>query len=525
VRKWVVVVEGLLRFGRIIIFNMAKSENQKVYGRRREKEILDAFLRSPEAEFLAIYGRRRVGKTHLIREYCESRSRVFFSVTGQKDAPLHSQIFHFKQQIEQTFYGGKPLPNLLSWDTALSLMSDAVEDLVARGVSKPIILFFDELPWLATPHSRLIQALDHCWNTRLSRIPAVRLIVCGSAASWMLENLIQAKGGPHNRVTKRIRLEPFTLGETKEFLDARKAKFSPLQILELYMALGGVPHYLKQVEGGRSAAQNIGSICFDRNGILFDEFSILFSSLFGASEIHRKLIRAIAKTRQGILRDDLIRAVGMASGGRLQQRINEILDAGLITALTPYGHKGKYTAYRLIDEYAGFYLKWIEPAPKGVFAKGSAEYWITKTQNPGYRAWVGNTFEGICLKHARQIMKALGITGVLIDIGTWRYLPNKNDPTDRGAQVDLLFDRADGVINLCELKYSQDVFQVDKRYVGELKDKILVFEKKIHTKKDVFLTLVTTFGLKKNAWSEDLVQNVVTMDALFKQEGPDRIHR
>jgi len=497
---------------------MARSETQKISGRRREKEILDGFLHSPEAEFLAIYGRRRVGKTHLIREYCSPRAEIFFSVTGQKDAPLVTQLFHFKQQLEQTFYGGIPLPGLSSWDTALALMADAVENRVKRGVSKPVVLFLDELPWLATPRSRLIQALDHCWNTRLSRIPAVRLVVCGSAASWMLEHLIQAKGGLHNRVTRRIRLDPFTLGESREFLEARRAKFTPLQILELYIALGGVPHYLKQVEAGRSAAQNIGGICFDKNGILFDEFPRLFSSLFGTSGIHEDLIRAIAKSRQGILRDDLIRAVKTTSGGRLQQRLNELLEAGFITALTPYGYKGKYTAYRLIDEYAGFYLKWVEAAPKGVFAKGSADYWLGKAQTPGYRAWVGNAFEGICLKHTPQIMKALRITGVPTDVGTWRYIPRKNDSMDHGAQVDLLFDRADGVINLCELKYSQDVFQVDKRYAEELKEKILIFEKNTRTRKDVFLTLVTTHGLKRNAWSEDLVHHVVTMDALFEQD-------
>lgn len=494
---------------------MAKSETQKVYGRRREKEILEAFLHAPEAEFLAIYGRRRVGKTHLIREYCEPRAEVFLEVTGQKDAPSSAQLFHFKQQLEKAFYDGRPLPVLSSWDMALSLMSDAVESRIARGVSKPIVLFFDELPWLATSRSRLIQALDHCWNTRLVRIPAVRLIVCGSAASWMMENLIQAKGGLHNRVTRRIRLEPFTLGEAQEFLEARKVKFNPLQILELYMALGGVPHYLKQVEAGRSATQNIGSICFDRSGILFDEFPRLFSSLFGTTDIHEKLIRAIAKSRQGVLRDDLIRAVETTSGGRLQQRLSELVEAGFVTALTPYGYKGKYTAYRLIDEYVSFYLKWVESAPRGVFAKGTADYWLAKTQTPGYRAWVGNTFEGICLKHTQQIKRSLGITGVPTDVGTWRYIPKKNDPMDHGAQVDLLFDRADGVINLCEMKHCQDVFQVDKRYAAELKEKIMIFEKNTRTRKDIMLTLVTTYGLKKNAWSEDLVRCVVTMEALF----------
>jgi AAA+ ATPase superfamily predicted ATPase len=491
---------------------MAKSD--AVIGRRREKQLLDTFLRSKQPELLAIYGRRRVGKTHLIREYCEPRASIFFSATGQHGAASSLQLFHFKQQLERTFYGGAPLPTLASWDEALLLMCDAVER-VARSRARPIVLFFDELPWLATQRSRLVEALDYYWNTRLSRIPAVRLVLCGSAASWMLDKLIHAKGGLHNRITRRIRLAPFTLREASEYLASRGLGLGPMQVVEHYLALGGVPYYLAQVEKGRSAVQNIAAICFDRDGILADEFDRLFQSLFKRADHYEKIIRAVAKRRQGILRNELIQALRSTSGGRLGQQLRELEEAGFITTLTPYGRKAKHQAYRLIDEYVSFYLKWIEPAPKGVLARGGHAYWKTRARTPGYRAWSGYAFEGLCLKHAQQIRGALGIEAIDAEIGTWRYVPSRRKRNDRGAQVDLLFDRADGIINLCELKYAEDRFVVDKRCARELADKVAIFETKTGTKKDVHVTLVTTHGLKPNSWSEDLISNVVTVDALF----------
>jgi predicted AAA+ superfamily ATPase len=489
--------------------------NFKVIGRQKEKDLLDRFLEAKEPEFLAIYGRRRVGKTHLIREHCGPKAEIFFTVTGQKDATYKQQLFHFKQQLEQVFYQGAPLPELASWESAFRILCDAIEAKQDRGVSGPILIFLDELPWLSTKRSGLIQALDHTWNTRMSRMKQLKLIVCGSAASWMLENLINAKGGLHNRINRRIRLEPFTLKETAEYLSYRKVKTNKAQVVELFMAFGGVPFYLQQVEKGRSAAQNISASCFDPSGVLSDEYQRLFASLYTNAEVHDKIVRVIAKKREGILRDDLIRTIGLSSGGRLLTRLAALEEAGFIGSFVPYGNKKRLKSYRLIDEFIGFHLKWIEKAPRGVLADNGLDYWMAKAQTPSYRAWAGFTYEGICLKHAGQIKKALGIEGIAAEVATWRHVPQRSAREDKGVQIDLIFDRADGVINVCEIKYSDGLFQVDKKYATELKRKLLVFEDKMRTPKNILLTLVTTHGLKKNVWSEGLVDSVVTLNDLF----------
>ena len=486
-----------------------------IIGREREKKLLAALWASPDPEFAAIYGRRRVGKTHLIQEYFSPKAAAYFSVTGQKDASLNLQLFHFQKEIARVFYQGAPLPRLASWDQAFELLCDAIDNWTEKNPGQRVVVFLDELPWMATRGSRLIQTIDHYWNTRLARNPHLRLIVCGSAASWMLDHLVHAKGGLHNRITRRILLEPFTLQESQVYLSSRGIRMKSAQILELYMTMGGIPYYLKQVQRGLSVAQNIASLCFDRSGMLYDEYNRLFASLYADGDVHEAIIRALAKKQNGILRNELIAATGLSTGGRLGRRVRELEEAGFITSLTPYGNRTKHTAYRLIDEYVWFYLKWMETAPRGVLAKGGADYWITRSQTSGYRAWAGYAFEGICLKHASQIRRALGIEGVATQVGTWRYVPPRHDQKQKGAQVDLLFDRADGVINLCEIKHSTDLFTIGKEYSRELKEKIAVFEERTKTKKDIHLTLVTPHGLRANAWSKDLIDSVVTVDALF----------
>ena len=477
--------------------------------------MLQQMLDSPDAELLALYGRRRVGKTYLIVEFFEPRADLFFAVSGVKDAPIARQLTYFRRELERVFYGGAPLPRLRSWDEAFLLLSDAVQDRVIRQPGCQVVLFLDELPWMATPRSNLIQILDHYWNTRLSRQPTVRLVVCGSAASWILDRLIHARGGLHNRITRRIRLEPFTLAEARELFVARRLSGTPAQVLEHYMAVGGVPHYLKQMVRGRSAAQNIAQTCFDSNGVLVDEFPRLFASLFAESEAYEQIVRAIARKQSGVTRNEIIAITGLPSGGRLGRRLRELEEAGFIASLPPYRAKKKNTLYRLIDEYCWFYLRWIEKAPRGILARGGEDYWITKSATPAHRAWAGYAFESLCLKHAHEIRRALGIAGVASEVATWRHVPRGRSAHRRGAQVDLLFDRDDGVNTLCELKYSTQRFKVSRSYARELQDKITVFEEQTRTAKDVQLALITTRGLQPNSWSADLVDAVVTVDRLF----------
>lgn len=483
-------------------------------GRAEEREVLSSAARTDSAALVAIYGRRRVGKTHLVRAHLEPMAGTYFEAVGQHAAPREVQLANFREQLESTFLRHR-LPELRSWRDALSLLGDLVIEAAKRKPHDPVVVFFDELPWMATHRSGLLPAIDYLWNVRLSKVPNLVWVLCGSAASFMLDRLINAKGGLHNRITHRIRLEPFRLREVRDLLASRGLRRGGMQTLELYMALGGVPYYLLQVPRGASASQAIGRLCFGRSGQLSDEFGRLFSSLFDESGEHNKLVRAAAKRRGGVPRDELISSAGLNSGGRVTRRLDELEAAGFLARFAPYGKTKRDTSYRLIDEYSLFYLRWIEPAPTSSFGVRGTKYWISKSSTPAFRAWAGYAFEGICLKHAEEIQKALGIDGMANEVGTWRYVPRKGARDQTSAQVDLLFDRPDGIINLCELKYAADEFVLTKAYAKELVTKADVFRTRMQTKKQVVITLVTTHGLKPGLWNDEVIDSVVTAENLI----------
>ncbi len=468
---------------------------------------------SNQAALVAIYGRRRVGKTHLVRSHLEPMAGTYFEAIGQHEAPRDIQLDNFRQQLEAVFFKHRLTP-LRDWREALSLLGDGVEAKAQRSPNKPVVVFFDELPWMATHRSGLLSAIDHLWNARLSRLKNVVWVLCGSSASFMLDRLINAKGGLHNRITHRIRLEPFGLAEVRALLASRGLRRGVLQTFELYMALGGVPHYLLQVPRATSASQAIGQLCFGKSGQMRDEFGRLFASLFEASGEHEKLIRAAATKRGGLLRDELMLQSGLPSGGRLTRRLDELEAAGFLARFVPYGRRTRETRYRLIDEYCLFYLRWLDGTLKSTYGARGPKYWQSKTGSPAWRAWAGYAFEGICLKHSAEIEVALGIDGLANEIGTWSYIPRKGSK-DTGAQVDLLFDRPDGIINLCELKYAAEDFVLTKAYAKELVNKVEIFKARTKTKKDVVLTLVTTHGLKPGLWNDDVIDSVVTAEGLL----------
>ena len=485
----------------------------KIIGRKQEIETLKHVCAAKEAQFIAIYGRRRIGKTHLIREFFRPRADVYFSITGLKDGSLSEQLKLLQEEIEKVFFKQTRIPEITSWREGLKLLASLLKEHHPESKGKQLVIFLDELPWLATPRSGLVQALDHVWNTELSQIPGTRLIVCGSAASWIIDHLINAKGGLHNRITRKIPLFPFDLSETFEYLQSLGMHLNRIQTLEIYMAIGGVAHYLSQIEKGLSARQNISKLCFSPPGLLRDEFNNLFRSLFDNSENHSKIIQALATRNEGLTRNEIILLTKIPSGGRLAKWLTELEQAGFIDAFVPFGKTEKYSTYRIVDEYVWFYFKWIKKAPKHLDAEN---YWEKMTSSNAYQSWAGFAFEAICLKHLRQIKEELNIQNLVTRSSPWRYIPAKNDLQDQGAQIDLVMDRTDDAITLVEIKYSSGIFVVEKYYSRELKKKAEVFEAKTGTRKQLFMVLVTTHGLKANTWSEGLITKVVTLDALFR---------
>ena len=392
---------------------------------------------------------------------------------------------------------------LVTWADAFDQLSHFLAPKLIAGRS---IVFLDEFPWLDTHKSGFMPAFDHWWNSWGTKQFNLVVVICGSAASWMIKNVVNNKGGLHNRITRKIRLLPFNLEEAEEFLKARQVNLDRYQVLQLYMIMGGIPHYLKEIKKGESSTQAIDRICFTKDGLLQSEFRNLYHSLFDDATKHLAVVKALAANNSGLTRSEIIIKARLTSGGTITAIMEELIESGFVTAWQPYDKKSRDTIYKLADEFTHFYLKFMEPNRSS--GKGA---WQSFSTAQSWKSWSGVAFERVCLKHIPQLKKALGIAGVLTEESAWRHLP-KNA---KGAQIDLLLDRKDFVINICEMKYSESQFVIDKRYAAELENKKDIFKQDRGTRKSLFLTLVTTFGVRENEYFIKLVQNSITMDALY----------
>ena len=475
----------------------------QLIGRNAEQRTLRTASESPESELIAVYGRRRVGKTFLVRGFFGHE--ICFELVGVHNAPLREQLVNFSDALQEAM--GSPLPPAppAGWQEAFQQLVVFLRSLPRQPRKR--VVFLDELPWLASRRSGFLRAFEHFWNSWAVKQGDLVVVVCGSAASWMIRKLLHARGGLHNRATRRIRLEPFTLAESAEHLASRRVALGPYSTLELYLALGGIPHYLKEIERGESASQNIDRICFARDGLLRDEFGKLYASLFEHSERHQKVVRTLAARPHGMSRNDLIRALGLSSGGGTTSLFEELEESGFIMRTARFGLDVKDAVYRVCDEYSLFFLKWIERH----HGRGENK-WLTRRSSPSWRAWSGYAFEGVCLKHARELKRALGIEAVRTVESAWSH---RSQQSESGAQIDMLIDRADGCINLCEMKFSEGELTIDKRYADNLRNKRDTFRRVAGTRKTVLLTMVTTHGVRPNRYREELVDCSVEAGSLF----------
>lgn len=482
-------------------------------GRQDELSTLNAAYQSKSAEFIAVYGRRRVGKTYLIKAIAKQKEAIFFYISGTQDASMKDQISDFCDVLESTFYNNElEIKQPKNWKKAFESLTNIIK---REAGTRKIILFFDELPWLASGRSRFVQALDYYWNRHWSDMPHIKLIVCGSAASWMIHHVVNHRGGLHNRLSGQIALSPFDLKETKAFLHSKSIQYTDNQILEIFMALGGIPYYLNFLKKNLSVAQNIDQLCFQNKGKLVDEFTQLYQSLFKHAESYEELIRIIASKRNGIERREILKKTKLSTdGGRLKERLDALEKSGFIVSFKPYGFIKRKTFYRIIDEYSLFYLSWIEPALDNLRKLDKTTgYWLDKYQSPAWRAWSGLAFESVCYKHIAQIRSALAIHASAM-VGSWQYIPKKSSK-ETGAQIDLLFDRDDGVMTICEMKFTSQPYQLTKDEYQLLERKIAVFKKQSKTEKQIQVAFITNSPIKQTLYSEEMIAyNVVLQDLL-----------
>lgn len=488
----------------------------KIVGRKQEKKQLNRVFESKSSEFIVVYGRRRVGKTFLIRTFFTQKKCMFFHITGIKDGKLQEQLYEFTRILETTFYGeAVRLKEPTSWTLAFELLTQTIKQ---HKPLQKMVLFFDELPWLASQKSGFLKALDYYWNRFWVMMPKLKLVVCGSAVSWMIENILHHKGGLHNRATCRIPLAPFTLGETKSYLKSLGFSYTDRQITDVYMVMGGIPFYLNFLNKNLSIPQNIDHLCFNKKGPLVDEFKILYASLFHHSEAHQEIIRIMGMKRQGIEQKELLKYAKLSSeGGTFHKRLMELEASGFIISYAPYGYKKRNTHLQLVDEYTLFYMAWIEPALGTILRIDQANgHWLEQCQLPSWKSWAGYAFESLCFKHLDKIRQALGLNSSAA-IGNWKYIPQKGS-NEEGAQIDLLFDRNDNVITLCEMRYTSAPYKLTKTEAQSLLKKTEAFKKQTKTPKQVTIALITSHGIQDTIYAQDILSETVTLKDLMKGE-------
>ena len=480
---------------------------ENIIGRQLEIDRLERYIASKKSEFVAIYGRRRVGKTFLVKELLEER--MTFRITGKENASTKDQLENFFFAFNK-YSHSQQVPK--TWTQAFEMLSLLLEQ--AQDVDTKII-FIDELPWFDTYGSKFISALEHFWNDWAAYRNDIKLIVCGSATTWMLNNIINSRGGLHNRATHTMLLEPFSLNETEQFFKAFDFPYERQEILECYMAVGGVAYYLSLFEREKSVAQNLESLCFTRGGALVDEFQKIFRSLFKKADNHIAVISALQNKGMGLTRQEIIKATNLTNNGNLTSLLRELEECSFLRSYTPFQKSKKDKMYQLIDPFTLFYFHFMHN--NNTFLKG---YWTKMVATSKYASWCGYAFEIVCLNHLEQIVKALGIDGTISTICSWSYTPPKqlrdtnDDDLLQGAQIDLLIDRSDKTITVCEIKYSQNEYEITKGYNAHMTQRLRTFKKVTKTRKSVVPTFITPNGLLNNIYSRQIARTV-TGDDLF----------
>ena len=469
-----------------------------IIGRKRETQILNNALQDNKSHFIAVYGRRRIGKTFLVRE--TFGYRFTFQHAGMADGGLQDQLDAFRSSLKDA---GLSVPRIHSWADAF----EGLKDLVRNSTEKRKTIFIDELSWMDTPKSKLLPALEHFWNSWASARQDIVLIVCASATSWMLSEIVHNRGGLYNRLTEQIHLHPFTLADCEEYVRSSNLSLNRSQIMQYYMVFGGVPFYWTFIRKGLSFAQNIDETLFSADAPLKDEFKYLYASIFKKPDTYLIIVETLGKKKAGMTRDELIHASGLTNSGDLTRRLEELESCGFIRQYRAFGHSRKDSVYQLIDFFTLFYYKFLVDAPN------DEKLWSNQINTPLINTWAGLAFERICMEHIPQIKRKLGISGILTDVSSL-YCRANPDKGIAGSQIDLLIARKDQVINLCEMKYSNVEYTLTKTEDSRIRTRINDLILSSGTKSAVFPTIITTYGLTENSYSGN-IQSVVTMEDLF----------
>lgn len=467
---------------------------ENIIGRIREQELLEDYINSDKAEFIAVYGRRRIGKTFLVKQFFDGQ--FDFYMTGMYNKSKSDQLANFTHQLNK--YSGVVYPPVTTWFGAFTQLQHYIETIKSK---KRIIVFIDELPWLDSPRSKFISALDLFWNEWASGINNLKFIVCGSATTWMTNKLLGDKGGLHNRVTRQMRLRSFTLRETEQYLLKAGFQADRIQMLEGYMTLGGTPYYLSMLNPRLSITQNIDELFFAESAPLREEYAFLFRSLFNDSPIYRRIVELLATKVKGMTRMEIMKTLKIADNGKLSEVLDNLCKCDFIRSYNAFGKKERDVLYQLVDLYSLFYVRYVKDD-----RSMDIHRWSHTINDGARKAWSGYAFEQVCLRHIEQIKKKLRIEDILSDVSSWQI---------ESAQIDLVIERKDRIINLCEMKYSDKPYSITKSYLQIMTDRREKFREKTNTTKALHLTMVTPYGIKNNEQAKS-IQSVITLDNLYE---------
>lgn len=467
-------------------------------GREKEIKTLQQAYHSEYSEFVAVYGRRRIGKTFLIRE--AFNYQFAFQHTGVYKETLKKQLRNFRDALKMS--GMKKVRIPTDWSDAFFQLAQFIKE----SKEEKKVIFIDEVPWLDTPRSGFLSALEYFWNSFASARKDVLLIICGSATSWIINKVLKNHGGLHNRVTYRIHLQPFTLHECEEYAKYLGMRASHYDLIEYYMVLGGVAFYWSRLDKGLSVAQNIDNMIFSETGFLHNEFNELYDSLFNEPESYLKIIDALGTIRLGMTRDELVKEGGITSNGKLTRMLEDLTECGFIKRIPSYGGKSKDDLIQLVDNFTIFYYKYIKENQNN-----DEHFWSNSYNSPIRAAWTGLAFERVCFQYIPQIKQAMGIAGVATQCYSWKA---KGGMHSSGAQIDMVLDRSDNIINICEIKFSKGEYTITKDYAMSLNNKVERFIDDTKTKKSILLTMITTNGVTHNEyWNQ--IQKEITANELF----------
>ena len=471
-----------------------------IIGRKSECEDLERALKHPESQLIAVYGRRRVGKTFLIREFFDNRFTFYH--TGMHGCGMKEQLLAFRDSLIQ--YGALKQEAIGTWREAFLCLRRLLEANKSRGKK---VIFLDELPWMDTPRSNFLPALEYFWNSWASSRKDIVMIVCGSSSSWVINKVLKNHGGLYNRVTERLPLKPFTLRECEQYAMSSGLSLTRREVCSYYMVFGGIPFYWSLLRKGLGVPQNIDSLFFQEGSKLGNEYDELFSSLFANADGYREIVNAMSRVNRGISRSEIIDLSGIDEGGKLSERLETLEECGFIRKYLSIGKGRKDGLYQLLDNLVLFHFKFLKDKKLN-----DEHFWSNNYLSPKHNSWAGLAFEHICLQHIQQIKDALQIGGVFSNTYSWFHRPDA--VYSEGAQIDLLIDRADNIINLCEIKYSKGKFALSKDFIDELNRKRQIFSEVTKTKKAIHLTLITAEGIADNAYARE-IQSHITIDDLF----------